>query len=433
MIFVMAALFMGGCGEQEGQEGDKITLVLAAFGESPELERQVTLFNQSNEEYQIQIESYQRSELSEEDGRARLQREIMSGKGPDMIDFGAGYATSDIVGGYTENLLPYLGASDEEIKEKYFYNILEAFFYKDALYALPIGFTLQTFAGSRSELGSREHWNIREMIDCYGQKSQDMLLYPGQTKADVFGTILTGSMDYYIDWESGTCSFDGEEFQNLLSFADTFPEKLRITEDFSVKQTFFEGGALLLPLQIRSIFDICKPEFIFGEEEIAYIGFPVEENCGTVIKAAGPVLAISISSRHKEVSWEFISRFLEEQYQREDALPLCRSALEVQLFKAREREYMVDSEGNQVPVAKDKISFEGEKPVEIYCITAEQADRLINLIEEAVISTANDYELYSILLEESQGYFFGERTLEEVCKIMQSRASIYLSEKVTKK
>ncbi len=419
--------------EQENPSGDdREPLVIAVFGDSQELSSQAALINQSSKDYRIEIKKYERSHLGEEDGIARLQREIMSGEGPDIINFGAEYTTSDIVGGYTENLLPYLEANRGQMEKKYFNNILEAFYYKDALYVLPTRFTLQTFAGSSKELGNRKHWNIREMISCYEEKSEDMLLYPGQTKADVFGTILTGSMDYFINWEKGTCSFDGEEFCDILKFANTFPDYLEITEDYSVKQTFFEGGALLLPLRLSNILDICRAEFIFGEEEISYVGFPMEGECGTVINAAGPMLAISVNSRNKEASWEFISRFLDEQYQSEqpNGFPLCRSVLEERLLQAQNIEYAADLEGSQVPVARGKVIFEGEEPMYIYSVTRKQADRLTELIEEATICVANDYQLYSLLLEEAGSYFSGGKSLEETAKVMQSRASIYISEKV---
>lgn len=468
LFFVMAALFTEACGLQENSEqsdrirtgkkqddisysdqipeaskqealgrgdaakDDRTPLVLAVFGDSSQLSRQVTQYNQSNTAYRVEIKQYQRFDLGEEDGLARLQREIMTGKGPDIIDFGAGYATSDIVGGYTENLLPYLKADDGQIEEKYFNNILEAFYYKDVLYALPTGFTLQTFAGASKELGNRKQWNIREMISCYEEKAENMLLYPGQTKADVFGTLLTGSMDYFIDWENGACSFDGEEFCDILSFANNFPNKLEITEDFSVKQTFFEGGALLLPLRLSNIFDICRAEFIFGEEEISYVGFPIEGECGTVVNAAGPMLAISVNSRYKDAAWEFISLFLEEPYQKEqpNGFPLCRSVLEERLLEACRVEYEADSEGRQSPVARDKVIFEGEEPIYIYSVSEKQAYSLTALIEGATICVANDRQLYNLLLEEAGSYFSGSKSLDDTVKVMQSRASIYIKERV---
>lgn len=92
----------------------------------------------------------------------------------------------------------------------------------------------------------------------------------------LFGMILTGSMDTYIDWESGECSFDGE--------------------------------ALLLKLRLSEIYDICKAELIFGEKDVAYIGFPVDGECGTVIRPSYPMLAISIGSEY----FQLYNVFLEE-------------------------------------------------------------------------------------------------------------------------
>lgn len=423
--------------QQDGESGstpedDRTPLVIGVFDDGRDLADAISLFQQRNGAYRIEIKKYERSYLGEEDGLSRLQREIMTGEGPDIIDFGAGYATSDIVGGYTEDLLPWLEGENEKIEEKYFGNILKAFCYRDKLYALPVRFRLQTFAGSSREVGYRTHWNIEEMISCYEERKGDMILYPGQTKRDVFGTILTGSMDYFIDWEEGSCRFDGEEFCRILEFANSFPEGLEITEDDSVKQIFQEGGALLLPLRLSGIYDICRPGFIFGEEKISYIGFPMEGKCGTVIDAAGPVLAISINSRNKEAAWEFISLFLEEGYQREQTsgFPLCRSVLEERLAQAREIVYEKDSEGRQTPVARDSVVFEGEDPVPIYCVTEEQAQTLTALIEEASMCTANDRQLYSLLLEEAQGYFSGEKSLEDTVRVMQSVASIYVGERV---
>lgn len=276
IFYLAAALFLISCRSSDTDEergGEKIVLTLAVFEDNAQIREQVTAFNQNNERYQIQIQEYIRSTQSEEDGLLKLQREIASGKGPDIIDFGADYAMSDIVGMYTENLMPYL---EKEGTEAYFMNVIEAFCYKEGLYALPTNFKLETFAGSRDMLGSREHWNIQEMMECYQEQAQGVMLYPGETKRTVFGTILTGSIEYYIDWEAGSCNFDGEEFRKMMEFCNLFPEKLDISSDFSVKQAFLEEKALLLNLRLSQIYDICEAEYIFDKEEIVYIGFPVE-------------------------------------------------------------------------------------------------------------------------------------------------------------
>ncbi|MBQ6888134.1 MAG: extracellular solute-binding protein [Lachnospiraceae bacterium] len=434
IIVLTLILLLTGCGESKKQvtEDGKEILVLASFGENQKINEQVEAFNQKNKNYKIEIKRYERSEQPEDDGIAQLQREIMSGEGPDIIDFGWGYTVSDIAGKYTEDLLPYIKNMEEQEDITLFPNILESFYYRNGLYAMPISFTLETFAGRKDKIENLNHWSIQELIACYEEIQDDMMLYPGETKKDVFATILTGCMEYYIDWETGECSFNGEEFKKIMEFSNTFPDTLQITEDFSVEQAFINGDALLIPLRLNDIYSTARTELIFNENEVIYIGFPVEGECGTVIKPSEPMLAISINSQHKEMSWEFIKQFLEKSYQSEleDSFSIYRSVLEEKLMKNREPEYTIDAEGNQIKAVKAELMFEGTEPMEIYCVTKKQADELLHLIESATICTTTDHQLYNVFLEEADSYFRGDKTLEEAVAVMQSRASIYVGEKV---
>ena len=428
IIIIIITLCLSACGMKESL--DPKVLVLVTFQETSELKEQVALFNQTHEDYQIEVRCYERSWQLEEDGISRLQREIMSGKGPDLIDFGGDYTFSDVAGGYTENLMPYLEAEAEKRQEIYFTNVLDSFCYEGNLYAMPVSFSLRTFAGSKEALGGRDCWNIQEMMECYQEKNEGTILYPGETKRDVLGAILTGSMEYYIDWENGTCSFDQREFQQMLAFCNMFPDTLHLEEDFSVKQTFLDGGALIIPLDISGIYGISSAEYIFDNTDISYIGFPVEGVCGTVIEPNAPMLAICIGSRHKEIGWEFICQYLDEDYQKEHGLSISRSVMEQKLKESLTPEYEVDEKGNRQPVVKSQVLFaDDNNPVDIYCLTKEQTERLMDMIDSATICAANDRKLYHIIQEEADSYFCGDKTLEEVTEIIQRRAAIYVSEK----
>ena len=134
LVILMSVLCLAGCGRQKEQSDEravdeKTTLTLAIFDENPEVNKQVERFNQSNDIYKIEIKKYGRASWTEDDGIARLQREIISGEGPDIIDFGWDYSTSDIAGKYTENLLPYL--ENTEYGEDCFENVIDAFRYQD--------------------------------------------------------------------------------------------------------------------------------------------------------------------------------------------------------------------------------------------------------------------------------------------------------------
>ena len=431
-ILLLVGLILGltACGSEEEPINGVTTLKLAMFQDNRQVREQVLLFNETHTDYQIEIVEYKRSSNVQEDGVAKLQREIISGEGPDIIDFGTSFSTSDIVGEYTENLLPYLEC---ESGTQFFDNILEAFYYEEKLYAVPISFSLDGFAGDKEVLGQRTTWNITEMIECYRKNADSRILYPGETKKAVFGNILYGSSDYYIDWEQGSCSFDGEEFRQVLEFANLFPATLDLDEGFSPKQMIEDGETLLYPVSISGIYDICEPEFLFDGNEV-YIGYPVEGNgnSGTMAKICGSMLGISISSEHKDVAWEFIAGFLEEDYQRqiEWGLPINKTALLSLLEENREPEYELNAEGQEVPVVKGQLRFEGEEPVDFYCVSETQGDKLLELIGGVELCNATNNQLHSILLEEVSGYFEGDKTVEETMEAMQSRATIFVSERV---
>ena len=428
---IVLCLLLSGC-KMPKQEERKINLVLAAIEQNAELDKQVALFNQENVAYHIEVRQYNRYE--EGDGIQRLQREIVSGEGPDIINFGSEYMLSDIVGQYTEDLNPYFTEMSEEENLEFWQNLIHAFSYKEKLYALPTAFTLQTYVARTETVGERESWSIEELMQCYeeNKKDKDFMLYPGETKKDVFGTLLTGSIDNYVNWEKGTCRFDSEEFRQILEFANQFPAALTITEDYSPMEIFQNGKALLYPLLLRTFYDTSAAEIIMGEP-VTYVGYPVSEKTasGTVIKASSDVWAISSTSKNKEAAWEFISRFYRISYQEEikEGLPVNKSAFEKMCKEAMQTEYE-EKKGESVPVEKARVSFEGEQSIPIYRISQAQADSLKKVVGGAAVFSGYDSGLHTILLEESEAYFAGDKTLDETVEIMQKRAVLYMNEKI---
>jgi len=431
MVVSMVLLFCTACGRGVEECETRKTLTIAILEENRELSKQAEIFNQTHENIKVCLKQYKEEMLEGDDSLSPIRREIAAGGGPDIIYYGIEYKTSAILGEYTENLFPYFEKDERMQKEDYFQNILEAFSVDGKLYAVPVSFYLQTFAGRSKVLEGRKSWNIREMMEFYEAKRKDMVLYPGETKMDVFGTICSGSMEYYVDWEKGECRFDGEEFKELLLFANSFPLRLKMPEDFSTKRFFEEGKAMLLPLRIAGVWDISRVGKIFGDEEITCIGFPVEEGNGTAVYPSELVFAISANSEHKEEAWEFISGFLTKDYQMniKESLPIHREALNEQIKAAMEIEYEENKEGGKVPKAKTYILFEGEEPTAVTHITQEEGEQLVELIESVNLSGAKDNLLYEIVREETEGYFEGNKGLEDTLAVIQNRAKVYIGER----
>ena len=71
----------------------------------------------------------------------------------------------------------------------------------------------------------------------------------------------------------------------------------------------------------------------------------------------------------------------------------------------------------------------GRTAVELNGITQEEENKLLSAIESATAGVFYDTNITDIIREESQGYFKGQKTADEVVKIVQSRVKIYLQEK----
>lgn len=421
-----------GCGSRERTSDDKeerTTLTLAVFDGSTRLGEAVRKYNEISTQYRVEIIQYERTDDFLDNGIAKLQREIMSGGGPDLISYGAGFSTSDITGGYTEDLFSFLG---DVIDERFcFINILDAFSHDGKLYCMPLSFSLQTFAGTKKMLGGIERWTVDEMVECYLGRTDGVTLYPGETKQDVFGTLMMTNMDQYIDWETGECVFNEESFKNILYFSGLFPDVPEFTEDYSIRTAFSNGEAMLLPVRLSGLFDIKKAEYILGDKEAVFVGFPSDEASGSVISPGNMNIAVSIGSGNKEGAKDFLLFLLdgEQQAAVDDGFPIRRDVLLEKMDEACIVSYEANGNGVKEAVVRDRILLEGEEPVELYCLERADVEKLLDQIDSASFASTMNLNLYGILLEEADQYLRGERDLDTTAENIQNRVSILVNER----
>ncbi len=413
-----------------GKNTEKTVLTLGTVSVSEGLYKQVSAFNQQNTEYEIEIKSYAGDMADGGNAVNTIQMEIAAGKGPDIVDFGYLYTPGAVSKGITEDLSVYMEADEDFNKEDYFMNIIEAFAVDGKIYAVAPQFSIKSVVGRKSDLGDAGSWNMQEMIDFYQEKGQGKALFMGQSKIEVFGTICMGCLDSFINWEDGTCSFDDGRFRELISFTDQFPLQADYSNMDSVLPKLQSGNILLNPAVISNVYTCAEGRIIFGDNPVTYIGYPVEEGSGNIVSPGSMVLGINKNSQNKDAAWEFIKSFLQEEYQGkiENELPVLKSELDRRLEEARVVEYEEDETGNKKEKVKDTILFEGADPIDIFCITDQDAEALLTVINSAETAYVVDYELYSIILEEISLYFEENRDLDSVIEVIQGRASIYVSE-----
>ena len=182
---------------------------------------------------------------------------------------------------------------------------------------------------------------------------------------------------------------------------------------------------------IAFLYDFDK---MFGGSSTC-IGFPTNNGVGNIM-SMGESYAMSSSCRDKDAAWQFLRTFLTEEYQLKGSyLPTNMKAFDKQLEKAMETEYRKDGNGNyvldengeRIPVALGMAS-DGINTYEIYATSPRQAEQLREVIASSTKMMDYDQSIIDIVLEEAAAYFAGQKSAEDVAKLIQSKANIYINE-----
>ena len=91
-------------------------------------------------------------------------------------------------------------------------------------------------------------------------------------------------------------------------------------------------------------------------------------------------------------------------------------------------EYVLDEKGEKIPVAIGSVWMENGGEVEVYCMTQEQADKLWEAVTTCDKVWDSDEAIYTIVFEQAQAYYSGQKSAEEVARLIQSKVTIYVNE-----
>ena len=290
----------------EPPKDDRIKLVYGTIGEREEDRYEITKFNRLNKDYYIEMRDYSEGMLAywEKDEQlyqsavARLFVEIASGEGPDILGYNLPLETLGRQGAL-ENLWPYIDNDPELGREAVMEHVLECMETGDGeLHRLCRSWAIETAVASVERTGNRTGWTMDEMLSAYGGQLPDMyfvnstdmgtdkssLKAPYFNKIDKNSTLrnlVNRSLDSYIDWESGECSFDSDGFKALLRLTDTTSDPNTeldtsdywMTRDLSrmgvqahemVQVLPWEGGPVLYARQLARAADLVLDDPLFS-------------------------------------------------------------------------------------------------------------------------------------------------------------------------
>lgn len=432
---------------------EKTVLTLATLGLSQSLRQQIAKFNRENDTYRIEVLDYsQYSEVIASPGSytedsssaiTKLNTELLSGNLPDLIDFTATelpvaqYAAK----GFLEDLLPFLQADSVLSEDKLNRNVLDAVKTDGRLYQMPTAFSVIGAAGKHDIVGGYDAWTLDAMQDAMKKLPAGATVFNvDYTKDRVLFACLASSLSQFVDWESGTCSFETDAFQSFLQFADSFPAEFDTTNfDFDDYTSDYNrvgrGQQLLAYIAFSGFEDIYYQLEAMGNDAdfVGYPGYTGGFGCGFL-----PLGSIAMTTRckDKDAAWGFIRSLLSEDVQtQQSAFPMLNAAFDKKAEEAMHQEYVTDENGQPVLDAKGEpirvisytIGFFNET-VDVYAVTPEQYRIVKDLIDSTHSVYAFDSNILSIVSEESAAFFAGAKTIDETTALIQNRVSLYMAE-----
>lgn len=409
---------------------EKEELVYATMYLSQDMRQNIIDFNKSNDNYRITVKEYQNEDA--DTAMMQFHTDLTSGNCPDIINF-SGLNLNKYVGkGVLEDLYPYMEKEGIH-KEDYMTNVFQAYESEGKLYALVPQFSVSSSVIKKAHVGDAKGWTLDEMLSVVESSGAEEI-FGYADRYSVFHHCVFMNIDEFVDWESGECYFNSDEFVRVMEFAAQFPEEYDYNaEKDGLSQRIRDNRLLMLENGISSVQEYQMLKGMFGEE-ITFIGYPNSRRLGTLIRSTDAELAIAAKSKNKDAAWEFVKGFISKEYQDEMTnghswgFPILKSSLNKQFTMDMTPDYYKDENGKKQESPKTSWGYD-DFQIDIYAATQADVDAVRDILESAEIRAGFiDEELQNIITEETAAFFKGQKSAKETADIIQNRAGIYISE-----
>ena len=422
---------------------EQTILTLGAEYLDEKVRNAVVNFKRTNGTYRITLVDYSTYNTTEDYtlGSKQLELDVVSGNSPDLISLSGAKVDKYIGKGALVNLSELLGKDETISEEDLMSGPLQGFSKDGKLYGMPYSFSVQTIYGSAKLLGERESWNTKEMAEVLEGLPEDVKVMSYSTQQNFLSMMLYNNLGTFVDYEKATCSFDSEEFKSLMEAAAHLPEDPEENESGSgiveaaaytdeimdERQQVQQGDILLTNGYIYDASSVKEFMNLYTQDNgFVKIGYPVDSGSGAVLSVNGG-LAIAESCKEKDGAWAFIKTVLADDFQKNQwEMPVTVSAFDEMMKETQEPPYYMR---NGEKVYQDSTTYIGNTEYKLAELTDAQVQEFKDFVNGASrVMTTYDSDLMEIVSEESAAFFAGDKTADEVAKLIQNKASIYLGE-----
>ena len=415
------------------KNANKKEIRLGTLNLDTQLQEQIIKFNKTNEKYKIIVDDYA-SDDDYEEGIKRFNAAVTSGNCPDLIDLSVMGIQEYAQKGILEDLTPYLEKDSELSEDLFVDSVINTYKINDKLYTIPMSFMIEALAGATSSVGSEKSWTMQEFVAYAESLPKGTEILDGITSDGLLSSILQYNMGEYVNWSTGECNFNTDEFIKLLEFCSNYENSEKFYQNYDYENEPSEitkirnKQVVMQRLYMDGVEGYMLSKVTFGEP-ITIKGYPTKDGNGFVLNTSSFLVGISSKSKNKDAAWEFMREFYTKEGQDSvdwsfSGFPVRKDVLEEVLQKAKEAETETAPDGTKY------VTVWGFQDIEMYipAPTDEDINEIKEIINSADKLTNINTEIFSMISEEAEAFFKGQKTAKEVADVIQSRVSIYVKE-----
>ncbi|MCR8643167.1 ABC transporter substrate-binding protein [Paenibacillus sp. N1-5-1-14] len=425
-------MLLTGCSGGGKTSGEEKTVSISVMQADSFLKNAAAKFQEANPNIKIEIKEHMATNtagegaMSEAISQADLEKYVqtvstqaMSGKGSDIIMMQSLPQDKFVDKKLLVNLYDLMKKDTSFDQNQYYTNILKHSQNGDGLYAMPFNFTLEAISGN-TDLLSKANITIKDDTWTWEQFREISKKLREQKGKDYFAFINVFPNQLMAEYvadnygelvKDGKGNFDTDLFRDMMrqikSLYDEEVLQAEFTYDYS-KALFAKSG----------LYDVQSALMMMLTPDSKLFQKPTANG-----KSSGGVfqtyltLGINSKSKVQDEAWQFMKFLLSDEMQSSPelkSLPISKSVLENML---KEQQEQINNGILKMP--KGKPSKEQ---------VADAIAAMDKLIAGAGNKSTGDMKVQSIAMEEFESYMSGQKSAEEVSKLIQNRVNTYLGE-----
>ncbi|MBR0485368.1 MAG: carbohydrate ABC transporter substrate-binding protein [Oscillospiraceae bacterium] len=427
--------------ERDPKEFENVQLIsLATLYMPSELNKAVNNFNRTHTDYRIGVMNYEQynTDADYEAGLKQFENDMTSGIMADIICMSympyERYANKGL-------LMDFSNYISQLNPDEYFTNFFDSLRYGEKLYRIGFSYNVSTLEAKTDNVNGKNGLSLQEFSDLIANLPAGTEAFSEMTKDSALSELATTFLTNFIDVNTGACTFNSPEFVKLLELCNSYPsseddsrqdweqeewEKYWAEESYQ----YINDKTLFREATISDIKSYLQEKTqYFGDADVTLVGGPTNtegSNGGKFMPDY--TISASANSVFTNQIWEFCQQLLSEDAQESLSwsLPVSKKAFDKAASNALKPDTYIDEDGKEVEIPY--TIWRGDEEVEVPLPTQADVDAIKTYIENIKETMYYNEQIYNIVYEEAQKYFSGDQTAQAAADMIQSRASIYLSE-----